>query len=155
MLAGLAHVLKKAEANATERKIDPSVFLNARLAPDMLPLTHQIHDRDRHGQRRVSTVWPDTKCPRWKTPRRHLTNFRRESQHVIEMVNSFRPRLLTAGKMRRSRCRAEQYDREFKALGYLFGYAIPNFAFHVVTAYDILRHNGVTIGKPDYFGRGT
>ncbi|MEO8529950.1 MAG: DUF1993 domain-containing protein [Deltaproteobacteria bacterium] len=153
MLANLASIMKKGEASATERKIDPSVFLNGRLAPDMLPLTRQIMiatDNAKGAAFRLAGI----EVPKMADTETTFEELQARIATVIEMVKGI-PASAYEGREDATITLPgpNNTSREFKALDYLFAYAIPNFQFHVVTAYNILRHNGVAIGKGDYFGR--
>jgi len=153
MLPNMASFLKKGEANAAERKIDPAVFLNARLAPDMLTLTRQVMiatDNAKGAAYRLAGM----DVPKMEDTETTFDELQARIVKVIEMIKSI-PASAYEGREDATIILPgpNNSSREFKALDYLFGHAIPNFQFHVVTAYNILRHNGVQIGKGDYFGR--
>jgi hypothetical protein len=153
MLPALAHVLKKAEANALERKIDPSVFLNARIAPDMLPLVSQVRIATDTAKGAVFRL-AGHEVPSIVDDETTFAQLQARIQHVLEMITSVPAADFEGREGATITLPGRSGDRTFEALAYLFGYAIPNCLFHVVTTYDILRHNGVPIGKADYFGRG-
>ena len=151
-LNGLSQVLKKAEANATERKIDPSVFLNARLAPDMFHLTRQVQvatDTVKGAVHRLAGL----EIPKFEDNETTFAELQARIEKTIALVKSIPADLINGHEDREVVMRRPSGDMSFKAQDYLLGFALPNFLFHAVTAYDILRHNGVPLGKDVYFGR--
>lgn len=153
MLGNLGHVLKKAEAWATERKIDPAVLLNDRLAPDMLPLKRQIQIATDHAKGATARLggvevpsFPDTEA-----------TFA-ELQARIAKARDFILGVPQAGfegsEDRDITLKVGPQEMTFPGEQYLQGFAMPNFYFHMTAAYAILRHNGVPLGKGDFFGRG-
>jgi len=152
ILGNLEHILRKGEANATERNIDLEVFLNARLAPDMHPLYKQalmICDLAKMAPYRIAGLKPPTYD---------------DSERTFEELYG----LIAKAKKDVSAVTADQLDgredktftiklgprgdTEFTAIVYLSNFTLPNLHFHCTTAYNILRHNGVPLGKIDYFG---
>ncbi len=150
-LDNLEHILKLGEANAKERDIDTSVFLNARLAPDMATLTKQVQfvtSLIKNCAHRISGTQPpvfeeteQTFDDLYGTIERARGEVQKcQEDTVNERENS--PFSVKLGPM----------EREFTALSYLSGFTLPNVYFHITTAYNILRHNGVPLGKMDFFG---
>lgn len=152
-LANLEHVLKKGEANAKERDIDPSVFLNARLAPDMATLAGQVD---------ISTSLIKA-CPHrlvGSTPpvyNEDLDTF----EALYTRIAKTRAELagFTAAQIDPTMTRTFEVPlgpnkREFMGAEYIHGFILPNTYFHTTTVYNILRHNGVPLGKVDFFGGG-
>lgn len=151
-LNNLSEIMKKAEDSANERKIDLSVFVNARLAPDMFPLSRQIQiatDAAKGAVARLSggdiPSFPDNETT-WEQLQERIA----KTISYLETVpadkidgNEDRDIVITYPDGRKF---------EFKGLQFLTNRALPNFFFHITTAYDILRHNGVQIGKADYLG---
>ena len=153
MLNGLSNVLKKAEANAAERKIDPSVFLNARLAPDMFSLTKQVQvatDTAKGALHRIA----GRDIPKMEDNETSFAELQARIAKVMDMFKSIPAAELDGQEGREIVMKRPSGDLTFRAQDYLFSFALPNFLFHVVTAYDILRHNGVPLSKESYFGRG-
>lgn len=153
MLNGLSHVLKRAEANAAERKIDPAVFLNARLAPDMYPLTRQVQIATDHVKGSLHRV-AGTEAPKWDDNEKSFAELQGRIAKAIALVKTFAPDQINGQEERPVKLKFAWGELDFTAQDYLVGYAIPNFYFHMTTAYNILRHNGVPLGKGDFFGRG-
>ncbi len=151
-LAGLSQVLKKGEANATERKIDPSVFLNARLAPDMFHLTRQVQiatDTVKGAVHRLAGL----EIPKFEDNETTFAELQARIEKTIALVKSIPADLISGHEDREVIMRRPSGDMAFKGQDFLLSYALANFLFHVVTAYNILRQNGVPLGKDDYFGR--
>jgi uncharacterized protein len=152
-LNGLSHVLKKAEADAIERKIDPSVFLNARLAPDMYPLSRQVQiatDTVKGAVHRLAGL----EIPKFEDNETTFAELQARIDKTMALVKSIPADVINGQEDREVVMRRPSGDMSFKAQDYLLGFALPNFLFHAVTAYNILRHNGVPLGKDAFFGRG-
>ena len=151
MLKSLSAVLKKAEAHAEAKKIDPSVFVNARLYPDMAPLSRQIQiatDQVKGGLARLAGTEP----PKWEDTEITFADLQARLQKAIDFAASFKPEQIDGSETRDIVLKIGGQDMPFKGQQFLINFSLPNFYFHIVTAYDILRHNGVEIGKRDYMG---
>ncbi|WP_322049350.1 DUF1993 domain-containing protein [Paraburkholderia sp. J67] len=151
-LANLQTIIGKAQAHAAEKQIDPSVLTGARLFPDMLPLARQIHiatDTAKGCAARLAGV----DAPKFEDVEVSFDDLDTRIQKTIDYLNTFKPEQIdgTEDKSITLKMRAGPID--FTGQSYLLGFVLPNFYFHVTTAYDILRHNGVEIGKLDYLGR--
>jgi hypothetical protein len=151
MLRNLDAILAKAQAHATARKIDPAVLLAARLFPDMLPLVKQVQIATDHAKGCVARL-AGVEVPKFEDNEQSFEELRARIARIIAFVESFTPAQIDGSEERDISLRAGGQDMSFKGLPYLLGYAMPNFYFHLVTAYNILRHNGVEIGKRDYIG---
>jgi uncharacterized protein len=152
MLKGLSSVLAKAETNAAERKIDPSVFLNARLAPDMFPLIRQVQIATDHVKGSMHRV-AGTQPPKWEDTETSFAELQARIERASELVRSFGPETLNGREAESVTLKVGPGEMTFAMQDYLFGYAFGNFYFHTTTAYNILRQCGVPLGKGDYFGR--
>lgn len=150
MLRNLNHILDKGEANAQARKFDPSVLANARLAPDMLPLTRQILiacDGAKLGVARISGV----EAPKFEDNEATFPELKERIRKTLDYLET-----VPAARMDGSEDKEITFPvgrdktRTMTAQAYLTTWVLPNFFFHVTTAYAILRHNGVDLGKPDY-----
>lgn len=148
-LSALSKILDKAEAHAEAKKIDPSVFLSARLYPDMFPLTRQVQiacDTARRGAIRLSggepPSVPDTETSFDELKARIATTLAAVKAIPVSAFDGAEGRDLTI-KVRGN-------DVTFSGLDFVRIWSLPNFYFHVTTAYAILRHNGVELGKPDF-----
>ena len=151
MLGNLAAWLDKAEAHAREKKFEPQVYLSARLAPDMLPLTTQIQiacDAAKFCVARLAGV----EAPPFADDEKGLDDLRQRVRKTIDYVQS-----VPAAKIDGSDGREVSVPRRSGAItmtgeAYLKHFALPNFFFHVTTTYALLRHNGVELGKIDFLG---
>lgn len=153
ILANLSWLLQKGEANATSRKFDPAVLLNARLAPDMLPLTRQIQiaaDIAKNSIARLAGQEP----PRFEDNEATIEQLRARLARTIDYIKSVPASAFEGSETRDIKVPAGERTFEFKGLDFLQTWAIPNVFFHVTTAYNILRHNGVDLGKADFIGGG-
>jgi hypothetical protein len=149
LLTNLDAILAKAESYATERKFSPDNYVGLRLAPDMLPFSFQIQsatDRSKLYLSRVSGVtaptWPDTEKT-WEEVRTRLRT-------GIDFAKSIAPGQLDGQEDKLISLKVRGEDVQWPALRYLLENAYPNFYFHCTTAYDILRHAGVPLGKRDF-----
>jgi hypothetical protein len=152
MLASLAGILTKAEAHATARKIDPSVFLGARLFPDMFALTRQVQltsDFAKGPTARLAGQEP----PKWPDEEKSFAELQARIAKTIDFLKSFKPAQIDGSEDRDVTIPIGGNPTTFKGQRYLVNFALPNFFFHHTAAYSILRHNGVEIGKRDYLGQ--
>jgi hypothetical protein len=150
MLTNLSHLLDKGAAHAEARKFDPANLLTYRLAPDMLPFTKQVQiacDSAKLGAARIAGVdWP-----KFEDKETTFAELKARIQKTLDFLASIPPEKLdgTEDKELQIPVGREQ-TRTMKAQDYLRFHALPNLFFHVTTAYAILRHNGVELGKKDY-----
>ena len=151
MLRNLDAILAKAQTHATAKKIDPAVLLGARLFPDMLPLVKQVQIATDHAKGCVARL-AGVEVPKFEDTEQSFEELQARIARIIAFVESFSAAQIDGSEERDIALRAGGQDMSFKGLTYLLGYAMPNFYFHLVTAYNILRHNGVEIGKRDYIG---
>ena len=150
-LTALSGVLSKAEAHCTARSIDPAAFLTFRLYPDMLNFTRQVQltcDFAVRGAFRLAGEEPPS-IPDTETD---FAGLQARIAKARDLVAGFGPDRFAGAETRKITLKLRAGEREFTGLSYLTGYVLPNFYFHATTAYDILRHNGVEIGKPDFLG---
>jgi len=151
MLNNLAAILEKAEAHAKERNIDESVLLNWRFAPDMFPLTRQVQiatDFAKGTAARLAGV----DVPKYADDETSFAGLRQRIAKTVTFVEAFRPADIDGSEDRDVSLTAGSRELHFKGQPYLLNFALPNFYFHVTTAYDILRNNGLEIGKDDFMG---
>ncbi len=151
MLRNLDAILAKAAAHAAAKKIDPAVLLGARLFPDMLPMVKQVQIATDHAKGAVARL-AGAEVPRYEDTEQSLDDLRARAAKTIAFVESFSAAQLDGSEQRPIALRVGGKDWSFTGQDYLLGFALPNFYFHLVTAYNILRHNGVEIGKGDYLG---
>lgn len=151
MLRNLDAILAKAQTHAVAKKIDPAVLIGARLFPDMLPMVKQVQIATDHAKGAVARL-AGVEVPRFEDTEQNFEELRARIAKTIAFVESFTPEQMDGAEEREIALRVGGHDLTFKGLPYLLGFALPNFYFHVVTTYNILRHNGVEIGKSDYIG---
>ncbi len=152
-LGNLSLILEKAAANAVQRNFDAGVLLAARLAPDMLPLARQIQiasDIAKNSVARLAGQEP----PRFEDSETTIEQLRARLARTIDFLKSVPASALEGAEVRDIKVPVRERTLEFKGLEFLQRWAIPNVFFHVVTAYDILRHNGVDLGKRDFLTGG-
>jgi hypothetical protein len=150
-LRNLSALLEKGHAHATARKFDPAVLVAARLAPDMYPLSSQVQiacDLAKNSVARLAGQTP----PRFADDERTIEELRTRIARTIDYLQSMPAGALDGAEDRDIKVPAGERTLEFKGLVFLQRWAIPNVFFHVTTAYNILRHNGVEIGKRDFLG---
>ncbi len=150
-LGNLSAILDKGAAHAAARKFDSNVLVASRLAPDMLPLSKQVQiacDLSKNSIARLAGVEP----PRFEDNEKTLEELKARIAKTIDYLKSVPPGSLEGSEDRDIKVPAGERTLEFKGLAFLQRWAIPNVFFHVTTAYNILRHNGVEIGKRDFLG---
>jgi hypothetical protein len=151
MLNNLSAILEKAVAHAEAKKIDPAVLTNSRLYPDMLPLARQIHiatDQAKGCGARLAGIEP----PKFEDKEATFPELIARIQKTISFLDSFKPEQIDGSEKKTITLQVRNNTLTFEGMPYLLNFALPNFYFHVTTAYDILRHCGVEIGKRDYLG---
>ena len=151
MLGSLAAILDKAEAYALERKIDPAVLLGWRLAPDMLALTRQVQIATDHAKGCCARL-AGVEVPKYPDDETTFADLRARIARTMDFVRGFEPSDIDGSEGRDIMITAGSRELRFKGQQYLVNFALPNFYFHVTTAYNILRHCGLPIGKRDYMG---
>jgi hypothetical protein len=150
-LANLSAILRKAEAHAAARKIDPVVIVNARLAPDMFALSRQVQSASDSAKGCAARL-AGMEVPRWEDTESTLPELQARIAKTVAFLQAVSPELIANSEERKVVLKLRGQEVNFSGQTYLLSFALPNFFFHVVTAYDILRHNGVEIGKIDYLG---
>lgn len=148
-LTNLSHVLDKGHAHAVARKYDPALLLAARLAPDMLPLTRQIQiasDASKFGVSRLAGV----EAPKFEDKEQTFEELRARIARTVDFIKGVPASALEGSEDRVIKVPLRDRALELKGLDYLVRWVIPNAFFHVTTAYAILRHAGVEVGKNDF-----
>ncbi len=150
MLANLAGILGKAAAHATAKKIDPAVLLNARLFPDMFPLLKQVQitTDNAKGVARLAGL----EVPKYEDNEAGFEDLQARIAKTMAFLDTLRPDQVDGSEQRDIVVQLRDKKYEFKGQDFLLKRLLPNFYFHLTTAYNILRHNGVEIGKNDYLG---
>ena len=152
-LKALSNVLAAAEQNALDRKIDPQVFLTARLAPDMFPLSRQVQiasDTAKIGAARLASI----EAPAFEDNEKTLPELIERTRKTVDFLKTLKPEQFEGAEDRMIRWSSPRAgERSMIGLSYALHQVLPNVHFHCTTTYDILRHNGVELGKMDYLGR--
>jgi uncharacterized protein len=151
-LNNLAAILEKGEASAIARKIDPSVLIASRLYPDMLPLVKQIQiasDVSRRGAARLAGV----EAPSMEDSETSFPELIARLKATVAYLETLTPAQIDGTEAKAIALPMGKITLDFEGLPYLVGFVLPNVYFHVTTAYNILRHNGVEVGKQDFLGQ--
>lgn len=152
MLSNLDHILDVGRASADERKIDHQVFTQARLAPDMLPLAAQVWLATEMAARGVSRL-AGTEIPNYPYEGESFDELKARIALAKSHIEGFSREQIEGGEAREFTVKLGPNEVAFTGASYLTTFTLPNVFFHITTAYDILRHNGVVLSKPDYAGR--
>jgi hypothetical protein len=151
MLTNLRAILDKAQAHAEAKKIDPEVLAGARLFPDMFALARQVQiacDTAKGAVARLSGL----ENPKHEDTEKSIAELKARIDKTIAFIETVRPELVDGSEDRDISLKLGTREVSWKGMQYLLGFALPNFYFHATTAYDILRHCGVELGKRDYIG---
>jgi hypothetical protein len=150
-LKNISAILDKAQAYADSKKIDPTVLTSYRLYPDMFTMARQVQvacDTAKGAVARLAGV----EVPKHEDTERTLAELKARIAKTIEFIGTIKPAQIDGSEDKDITLTLGRREVKFKGMQYLLGFAHPNFYFHATTAYDILRHNGLDIGKQDYIG---
>jgi hypothetical protein len=151
VLRNLSAILDKAEAHAGARKIDPAALTSFRLYPDMFPLVRQVQiacDTAKGAVARLAGV----EIPKHEDTEQSFAELKGRIAKTLDFIESVPASKMEGADEREVTIRQRGQDVKMGGLQYLLASAQPNFYFHVATAYNILRHNGVELGKKDFLG---
>ena len=151
-LGNLAAILDKASAHCDARKIDPLALTGFRLYPDMFPFSRQVQiacDTAKGAVARLAGV----DIPKHEDTERTFDELKTRIAKTLDFLQSVRRERIDGSEDKEIVLQMRSGERRYSGLQYLLGHALPNFYFHVATAYNILRHNGVELGKQDYLGK--
>lgn len=151
MLKALSNVLEKGAVFAREHGIDPAELINARLAPDMIPLSGQVQIASDNAKGMVARL-AGREVPRYEDTETTFDELKARIAKTVAFVESVPASEIDGSEERQVVLKTGGREITFTGRRYLVHQALPNFYFHVTTAYDILRHKGVPIGKLDYLG---
>jgi len=152
VLKNLDAILDKAAVYATEKKIDPTVLLNSRLAPNMFALTRQVQivtDQIKGCVSRLAGV----DIPRYEDTEATFPELKARLEKTLAYISTFKPEQIDGSEDKDITLTLGGTTHQFKGLEYLLDRATMHIYFHYTTAYAILRHNGLEIGKGDYIGK--
>jgi len=150
-LGNLSAILDKAAAHAEAKKIDPAVLLASRLYPDMFPLTKQVQVACDFAKGTVARLAGE-EPPKDDDNETTIEALKARIARTVDYVQGFQAARFAGAEERDVQMKIRDQTLSFKGLPYLAHVALPNFFFHATTAYDILRHNGVELGKRDFIG---
>ena len=151
MLRNLSAILAKAQAHCEARKLDPLVLTAARLYLDMFPLSRQVQiacDSAKGAVARLAGV----EAPKHEDTEKTFEELQARIARTLEFIASVPPAQIDGSEEREIVIKLRGSDVHFSGAQFLLGFAWPNFYVHAATAYDILRHNGVELGKRDFLG---
>ncbi|ASF47509.1 DUF1993 domain-containing protein [Methylovulum psychrotolerans] len=151
MLDNLSVILDKAASHAEAKKIDPSIFITARLAPDMYPLSRQIQiatDMAKGCAARLAGL----DVPSYEDNETTFLELQTRIAKTVAFLHSINAEQINGSEEKPITLRTPSRELSFLGQPYLLHFVFPNFYFHITTAYAILRHNGVAIGKLDFVG---
>lgn len=151
MLGSFHSVLGKAEAYAKEKGENVDSYLELRLAPDMLPLTKQVHiatDMAKGGAARLAGM----EVPTYEDNETSVAQLKARLTKTIAFLKSVEASKFAGAEDREIHLKFPQREFHFSGKDYLNNWVLPNVYFHITTGYDILRHKGVPLGKQDFLG---
>ena len=152
MLNNLSAILDKAQAHADANKIEHTVFTHDRLFPNMFALTKQVQiatDSAKGAMARLAGV----DIPKFEDTEQTFGDLNARVAKTIAFVETFKPAQIDGTEEKEIVLKAGGQELKFTGMQFLLGFAYPNFYFHIATAYDILRHRGVALGKMDFLGK--
>jgi hypothetical protein len=150
-LNNLAAILEKTAAQAQARKIDEAVLLESRLFPDMFPLARQVQlatDTAKSGAARLAGV----EFPAYEDKEASFQDLGSRIRNTIAFLETLKPAQIDGSEDKTISWQTRSSTKSMQGLPYLMNHLLPNVHFHVTTAYGILRHNGIEIGKKDFLG---
>ena len=151
ILGNLSNILDKAQAHVDARKIEPAALTTYRLFPDMLPMAQQVQiacDAAKGVVARLAGV----EIPVHEDNEKTLADLKARIAETIAFIQTVTPRQIDGTEDKEIVIKRHDQETRYKGMQFLLGHALPNFYFHVTTTYNILRHNGVEIGKKDFIG---
>ena len=151
ILGNLSKILDKAQAHVDAKKLDTATLTSYRLFPDMLPMTSQVQiacDTAKGVVARLAGV----EIPVYEDNEKTLADLKARIAKTIAFIQTVMPGQIDGTEDKEIVIKRGDKETRYKGMQFLLGHAVPNFYFHVTTAYDILRHNGIEIGKRDYLG---
>jgi uncharacterized protein len=151
-LKNLSAILDKAQAHYEAKKYDASALMTYRLFPDMFTFTRQIQaacDTAKGAVARLAGV----EVPKHEDTEQTIAELKTRIAKTIDFINTIKPGQVEGSEEKEIVLKMRSGEVKFKGMQYLLGHALPNFYFHATTAYNILRHNGVELGKRDYIGQ--
>lgn len=152
MLDNLSAMLDKAQAHAAAAKYEVAVLLEARLFPDMFPLTRQVQLATDFAKGCCARL-VGQEVPRWEDTEKTLPELQARLRKTLDYLAGFLPAQFDDAATRAIELKTPAGSFHFTGDSFVQTWALPNFYFHVATAYNLLRHNGVPVGKLDFLGK--
>ena len=150
-LNNLSHILDKAQAHIDAKKIDASALIQFRLYPDMLNFTRQVQIASDTAKGVIARL-AGVEIPAYEDNEQSIADLKARIAKTIAFIQGFKPEQIDGTEDKDIITKRGEKETHYKGMQFLLGHAIPNVYFHITTAYAILRHNGVEIGKRDYLG---
>ncbi len=150
-LNGLAGCMKKAQALYAEKKYDESTLLSYRFYPDMFSFTRQVRAATDHA-RTCAALLAGLEAPKYEDNEKSLAELIARVEKTIAWLNTVKPEQIDGSEGKSVTVKMRDRELKFTGQELLLNRSMPNFYFHCTTAYDIMRHNGVEIGKRDFMG---
>lgn len=152
-LGAVAGLLDKAETHCAEKSIAPADLIEARLIEDMFPFCYQVKSTVVHSVGALEALASGVFSPDLTPPPNSFAALKHKLAGALQALNGFTPADINAFEGRDMRFEFKDFRMAFSAENFLMSFSMPNFYFHATTAYDILRHEGVAIGKRDFTGQ--
>lgn len=150
-LGGLAGCLKKAQALYAEKKYDESTLLGYRFYPDMFNFARQVQAASDHAKN-CTALLAGVEAPKYEDNEKSLGDLLARVEKTVAWLNTVKPEQVDGSEGKSVTVKMRDREMNYKGLDLLLNRSLPNFYFHATTAYDIMRHNGVEIGKRDFMG---
>ena len=151
-LKNLSTIIDKAQAHCDAKKLDPAALVSYRLFPDMFPLARQVQSACDAAKAAVARL-AGVEIPKHEDTEKTFAELKERIAKTIAFIQTIKPAQLDGSEDKQVTIKRASGDVTWTGMQYLLGQALPNFYFHVTTAYNILRHNGVELGKRDYIGQ--
>jgi len=150
-LNNLSAILDKAQAHVDAKKLDETALTTFRLFPDMLPLTRQIMIATDTAKGLAARL-ADVEIPVYEDTEKTLGDLKGRVSKTVSFLQTLKPEQIDGTEDKEIIIKRGDKETRYTGMQFLLGHAVPNVYFHITTAYNILRHNGVEIGKRDYLG---
>jgi hypothetical protein len=151
ILGNLSNILDKAQAHVDAKKLDSATLTTYRLFPDMLPMTKQVQIACDTAKGVVARL-AGAEIPAYEDNEKTLADLKARVAKTIAFIQTITPVQIDGTEDKEVVIKRGDKETRYTGMQFLLGHALPNFYFHVTTTYNILRHNGVEIGKRDYLG---
>lgn len=152
ILKNLSLLLDKAQAHAEAKKIEPAALTGFRLFPDMFPLARQVQIACDTAKGAVARL-AGAEIPKHEDTEQNFAELKARIAKTIEFIDAVKPAQIDGSEAKEIVMKLRSGEVKLEGLQYLMAFAYPNFYFHATTVYNILRHNGVEIGKRDFLGK--